>query len=63
MAKSKDEDKIEAELDRILTEEVMAAGESALAGWCNDPGVAAYAAFVAMWRAMRKAENRETQST
>ncbi len=63
MEKSKDEDKIEAELDRILTDEVMAAGERALVGWCNDADVAAYAAFVAMWKAMRRAENQETQST
>jgi hypothetical protein len=55
------EDEIDAELDEILTDEVMEAGDTALAGWCTDSDVAAYAAFVAMWRAIRKTRPRKTQ--
>jgi hypothetical protein len=52
-------DKIKAELDKILTDEVMKAGESALIGWCDDPDVAAYVAFKAMWMAIRTSQKKD----
>lgn len=52
-----DED-IDAELDAILTDAVIDAGGKALAGWCEDPDVAAYVAFKAMWRFRRTSQKK-----
>ena len=57
------DDAIQAEIDRILTDELIAVGEQAISGWVSDePGVVATIAFEAMWRAMRTSQKMDIET-
>jgi hypothetical protein len=54
-----EQDEIGAELDRILTDEVVKIGGRAISGWCADePEVVASIAFEEMWRAIRTSQKK-----